>query len=329
MDTLLDNGIEITLWVQSLGDWLLPVMSFFSFIGSEPFFLFLAPTIYWCLDPVLGIRAGLYLLINGGVNAMLKVLFHAPRPYWYSGEVKALSTESSFGAPSGHAQTSVVIWGTIAKSIRTRWAWIFVILLIFFIGLSRIYLGVHFPSDVLLGWIIGIVLLWLLLWLEDPFLSWFNNINRSYQVILLVIGSLSFVFLFVLISTLVGEGAIPQVWIETASQAAPDEEPLNPLSISSIVSYAGAFLGMAIGAIWMRARGWFSTKDPLMQLLLRYLLGLVGVIVLYSGLGTILPHGEDLVSLIFRYFRYAFVGVWITAGAPVLFIRLKLAKSIN
>jgi membrane-associated phospholipid phosphatase len=329
MDAILDQGIEITIWIQSLGTWFLPVMSFFSLLGSEPFFLFLAPTIYWCLDPILGIRAGLFLLINSGVNSVLKILFHSPRPYWYSEDVKAYSAESSFGLPSGHAQTSVVVWGTIAQYVRRWWVWILAILTMLFIGLSRIYLGVHFPSDVLFGWLIGIVILWLLIRLESPFLSWFNEHHWTFQIILVFIASLSFVGLFTLIISTGREDNLPQAWIDTAALAAPGEEPIDPFSISSIISYAGAFLGMAVGAIWMKSRGWFSTKDPIWHLLLRYLIGLFGVAIIYSGLGALLPRGDDLVSQILRYLRYALVGVWITGGAPEMFIRLRLAKPLK
>lgn len=304
-------------------------MSFFSLLGSEPFFLFLAPTIYWCLDPILGIRAGLFLLINAGINSVLKILFHLPRPYWYSVDVKAYSAESSYGLPSGHAQTSVVVWGTIAHYRQRWWVWFLAILTMFFIGLSRIYLGVHFVSDVLFGWLIGIVMLWLLIRLESPFLSWFNDHHWRFQTIFLFITSLGFVALFALITNLVSEDKLPQVWIDTAALAAPEEDQIDPFSISSIISYAGAFFGMAVGAVWMKRRGWFSTKDPIWQLLLRYLIGLFGVIIFYIGLGALLPSSDDLVSQIFRYLRFGLVGFWITGGAPILFIRMRLAKTLR
>lgn len=329
MSTILDKGIEITIWIQSLGTWLLPVMSFFSFLGSVPFFLFLAPIIYWCLDPILGIRAGLYLLINIGINSILKILFHSPRPYWYSEDVKAYSADSQFGLPSGHAQTSVVLWGLIAYYVQKWWFWFLAILTMSFIGFSRIYLGVHFISDVLFGWLLGIVILWLLIRLESPFLSWFNGNQWRFQIIFLFVSSLGFMVLYGLIASIVGEDSLPQAWIDTAALAAPGEDPIDPFSISIMTTYAGAFFGMAVGAVWMKRRGWFSTKDPIWQLLLRYLIGLSGVIIIYSGLGALLPRGDDLVSQIFRYSRYALIGFWITGGAPVLFVRMNLAKKLR
>jgi hypothetical protein len=125
MDQILTLGLQVVMWFQSLGLWLSPVMKFFTFLGSTEFYLLVAPALLWCIDSVLGIRLGLYLMINASVNAALKVAIHGPRPYWYSTDVKALGgAETSFGAPSGHAQNAVVVWGTLAARVKTRLAWI-------------------------------------------------------------------------------------------------------------------------------------------------------------------------------------------------------------
>jgi len=68
------------------------------------------------------------------------VAFHAPRPYWYSKDVKALSAEGTFGLPSGHAQRAVVLFGALAAWLKRGWAWAAAIALILLVGLSRLYL---------------------------------------------------------------------------------------------------------------------------------------------------------------------------------------------
>jgi hypothetical protein len=83
--------------------------------------------------------------------------------------------------------------------------------------------------------------------------------------------------------------------------------------------------GLASGAIWLKSRGGFETNGSIGQLILRYLLGLIGVLVLWFGLGQLFPDGEDLLSLALRYLRYALVGFWVSALAPLIFIRLRLA----
>jgi membrane-associated phospholipid phosphatase len=214
--------IKFISWLQSLGDWLLPFSLIFSLLGSEFFVLFLAPVIYWCYDPILGIRTGIYLLISGGLNTILKVLFHSPRPYWYSTDVKALSAESSFGEPSGHAQSSVIIWGTIALYIRKRWVWILSILMIFFISLSRVYLAVHFPTDILLGWIIGILLFgWCVL---RSFLNWYKKF--IYVKLFSFFGVIDFIVIFLLFH-LDWHWSCSQAWIETADKEF-QKMPIDP-----------------------------------------------------------------------------------------------------
>ena len=92
-------------WVfalQAMGDWLVLPMRFFSFLGTEEFYILIMPILYWCLDASLGIRVGVIMLLGSGLNFILKIPFKGPRPYWVSTEVKALWAEISFGIPSEH-----------------------------------------------------------------------------------------------------------------------------------------------------------------------------------------------------------------------------------
>jgi hypothetical protein len=300
-------------------------MQLLSFLGNDLFFLLVAPVFFWCIDAALGVRLGLFLMISASINEALKLFLHSPRPYWYSPRVIALSAESSFGIPSGHAQNAVVVWGTIAHYINKLWAWIIAIVLIFLIGLSRLYLAVHFPTDVLAGWLIGALLLWVLLKTEKPFLKWFKPLNRPLQLLLALAGSITLILLNVLARSTLSGWSIPQDWIANALKAFP-VTAINPLSINSAFSNAGAFFGLAAGAILIQStQGGFNAGGPLWKRLVRYLIGLVGISVIYFGLSALFPHGEDVTSQALRYFRYALVGFWVTYLAPSLFFLLKLA----
>ncbi len=144
-------GITWNVFFQNLGTWLKTPMEIFSFFGNEYFFLILLPALYWCLEATIGLRVGLILLLSTSVNDALKMAFHGPRPYWLSPEVIRYASETSFGAPSGHAQIAIGVWGMLAASLRKWWGWLIAILIILLIGISRLYLGVHFPHDVILG----------------------------------------------------------------------------------------------------------------------------------------------------------------------------------
>jgi len=59
-------------------------------------------------------------------------------------------------------------------------------------------------------------------------------------------------------------------------------------------------------------------------LIVRYLLGMAGLAILYIGLKLILPEEPEFLGLVLRFFRYALVGFWVTAGAPIIFKKLKI-----
>jgi hypothetical protein len=271
---------------------------------------------------------GVYLSLSAGINAILKIAFHSPRPYWYDPRVIAYSTEPSFGAPSGHAQNAVVVWGSLAASIGKAWAWVAAILLCLVIGLSRVYLGVHFPSDVLAGWLIGAVLLWVFLKYEPDVVRWLKKHNLTSQLVVVFLASLLLIALAVVARLALSGWDIPAEWVENARAANPAADPIDPLAFSGIISNAAVFFGLSAGGIWINSRGGFGVHGAWWQLLLRYIVGLLGVLILWFGLGQILPDGEQILHFILRYIRYALVGFWVSGLAPMLFIRMNLAERL-
>jgi membrane-associated phospholipid phosphatase len=183
METIWNIGLTWIIFFQNQGSWLKTPMEVFSFFGTENFFLLLLPALYWCMEAGIGLRVGIILLMSTSVNDALKMAFHGPRPYWYSSDVIGFASETSFGVPSGHAQIAVGVWGMLAASIRKGWGWLIAILIILLIGISRIYLGVHFPHDVILGWLIGALLLWLVLHFWKPVTAWLKKMSLGQQIL--------------------------------------------------------------------------------------------------------------------------------------------------
>lgn len=324
MEAILTFGILLILWLQALGGWLAGPMQFFTFLGNEEFYLLVAPAVFWCFNPAVGLRLGISLMLSGGVYSALKLALHGPRPYWIDPNVQPLSSEASFGIPSGHAQNAVIFWGQLARSLRRNWAWVLAILLMALIGLSRLYIGVHFPSDVAAGWLVGILLLWLIVRLETPFLHWFREFPTTTQVTIALGASLVLILLSALARLALGDWQVPAEWIELAGRV-PEAKPINPLALSGAVTAAAVLFGMACGAILLERAGWLDVRGSAWQRLARYLLGLAGVVILWTGLDLIFPSGETLIALVFRFIRYASIGLWISYLAPLLFFRLKLA----
>ncbi len=322
---ILDTGIILILYLQSFGDWLTPAMGVFTALGYKQFYVLFLLVLYWCVNASLGLRVGLLLFFSGAINHLFKVTFHGPRPYWYDPRVRALSTETTFGVPSGHAQSAVVLWGVMAAKVRKAWAWAGAITLIFFISLSRLYLGVHFPSDVLVGWLIGLLLLAAFVSWEARLAKWVKRQSRKRQVILAFSGSTFMLAFGSATRYLIGDWTIPEIWVEGAQLAAPMADPLAPLRFSELVAGAGAFLGLALGAILVHSRGGFSAEGSLHKRLLRLPIGLPVAALVFFGLEAVLPEVTPLLSAALLYLHYALAGIWITGLAPLLFIRLGLA----
>lgn len=320
-----DSGVTFIVYLQSLGDWLIPPMQFFSFIGREEFYLLVMPLLYWSINHILGLRVAMILTLSSGLVELLKMAFHSPRPFWYSAEVRSFVAETSFGVPSGHAQNAASIWGLVASYLRRTWAWGLFTLLILMIGLSRVTLGVHFPVDVVVGLLLGFLLLWMFLLLEAPVLAWLLRQPLAVRMLVAFAASLAFVIAGVLIRDSLAGFEIPPGWLENAAEEIPLEPPITPFDLSTLLTSTGALFGLAAGALWLYDRVGFNAAGTVRQRLLRYPIGLAGVIILWYGLGLVFPRGDFWLAYTLRYIRYALVGVWITGLAPLVFMRAGLA----
>ena len=159
MHPIIRWGLDFIEAVQRMGS---PTMDAFfrciTLLGDELFFLLLLPFFLWCVDFPMGIRLGCYVLLSQYVNIVAKDLFRLPRPAYYRPELARVE-QGGYGLPSGHAQTTMTLWGSVAVWAGKAWVRVAAAVLILMVGFSRIYLGVHFPTDVLAGWGIGAVLL--------------------------------------------------------------------------------------------------------------------------------------------------------------------------
>ena len=322
MDGLISFGIDLILHFQAMGGWLETPMVFFSFLGSEDFFLFVLPLVYWCIDAGLGFRIGLILLASTSINGIFKMAMHGPRPYWMSANVQGMASETGFGIPSGHAQNAMSVWGIMAARIGRTWAWVAAGAIALLIGVSRLYLGVHFPHDVLFGWLLGALLLWAFLRFWDPVAARLKQMSLRGQVTAAFGASLAIILLAAPVFFLSRGFIVPEEWIANAMR--DGGEAPNPLSLAGAFSAAGTLFGLSAGFAWDRSRGGFSAAGPLGKRVFRYVVGFLGVAILYFGLKAVFPAGEDMLAFVFRYIRYAMVGIWISAGAPWVFSKLQI-----
>ncbi len=313
-----------------------------SALGSEGFFLVLFPFLYWCLDSRLGLRLAVVYFLSSFLNHALKQVLAQPRPADLLPGI-ALVEQPGYGLPSGHAQGAVVLWGLLTvQAVRRgalarscgvgRWLWAPAALLMLGIGLSRVYLGVHFPTDVLAGWAIGAAVL-----------AAAAGVLRRLEV---RTGASA--------PARAGAGArapsrarVPSpIRAPARSPAlAPARAPMRRLPWWVGIPIMGLLAGAAlllvpekdslamVAAMWGFASGHLLRRRLLGggeegtagQRLLRLPAGLAVLLGLYLGLKSLFPAEGQSLYLPLRFARYALAGAWASLGAPLLFRWLGLA----
>jgi undecaprenyl-diphosphatase len=151
---------EFIRWLQSMCTPTMDqYMKWLSMLGVESFYVVVLPILFWSINKRMGLRIAYVFLTSMYANAWLKEAIGVVRPVGIPG-IRSLYVESATSAyslPSGHAQGPMTFWLMIGKWIRKKWLWPFLILLVFAIGCSRLFLGLHWPLDVLVGWGLGLV----------------------------------------------------------------------------------------------------------------------------------------------------------------------------
>ena len=308
-------GIDVIRFIQSFQSPLLTsLMKFISSIGNEAFYIIIIMLIFWCWNEKKGFLLGLLLCISAWINSFLKVIFDHPRPYEFDPAV-GLAFEPTRGFPSGHAQNSMTFWIALAfilsfslvkrKNLRPL-IWGFSSLIILLIGLSRLYLGVHFPTDVFFGWLVSLIILAAFYFLEKPASLFFARNGKRPQRICAAAAAL-----------------------------------LMNMLLPQDTSLAGLLLGFCLGYSLMlysfpfSAQGVVNGKTPGLKIFaLRAGLGLIGTLVIFIGLRLLIPGENSILSSIDffepyyelgRFIRYGLLGFWASAGAIRVFQNTGLA----
>ncbi|MFO7172716.1 MAG: phosphatase PAP2 family protein [Bacillota bacterium] len=153
--------MAVIRWLQGLmpGDGWVTFWSLVTRIYSEDVFMVLMPVAYWLLPRRQSrLLAGVFL-VNIWLNDLFKALVWHPRPP--ADGIRVVPVDAGGpGFPSGHAQGSAAVGATLAGLWRRRWLTALVGAVIFLVGVSRLYLGVHWPADVAGGWALGLGVAW-------------------------------------------------------------------------------------------------------------------------------------------------------------------------
>jgi len=293
MDAMLHWGLDAIRAVQQIQSPLLnTVLHTITSLGSGLIILAVVPLLLWCVDYRLGVRVMVLVSISGFINFFLKNLFAQPRPCELDATV-GIATAMGYGLPSGHAQGSCVLWGSIAAWVEKRWFRTATAVTIVLIGFSRVYLGVHFPTDVLAGWIVGIILLLLYLRLHPAVERWVVSRPLGTHVLLSVALSVGLLL-------------------------------LN--ADTYMIRQAGMLCGTCIGAAVRSRYIVFSTKVSGTTCCVRYCIGLtvIGALLLLSI--KISPGRQSDAYTVVQLLYALVMGGWMSLGAPGLFNILGLSR---
>ena len=157
------SGLDILVALERIR---FPALNLFfegiTYLGVEEAYFVVFLVAYLCINRRLGFRLFLVFVVSAYLMVIFKELWAIPRPYLQHPDLLhplALSTAEGYSMPSGHALLSTVVWGYIALQLRS-WRWrLLPVVIITLVSFSRLYLQLHWPTDILVGLALGAVLL--------------------------------------------------------------------------------------------------------------------------------------------------------------------------
>lgn len=285
---LVSWGTEAIIWIQvfrsNFWDTFFEIVTF---LGEEQFYLFYLPLVYWCIDKQLGVNLIYLSLLSTYLNTIIKDTSHIPRPS--DSRIAVLREEPTPSFPSNHAQGATVNFGYPAIQSHKWWIGLVAAVLVLLVSFSRLYLGVHYPHDIVGGVAIGLILILVFGWPRAAMVR--VRLEPFFQVVLAVLVPLGLLL-------------------------------AHPGKDTAMVT--GALAGIGVGAILEKAFINFEAGGLWWKRLARLALGLALTAGLYSLLKAIFPPG-----LLFRTIRYGLVGVVAVSLAPWLFVRVALAERVG
>lgn len=263
-----------------------------SFFGEETFVIAIVLLVFWNINKQKGFALYMNVLTSVLVMGILKAVVRAPRPFVVLEEIagKRMGTATGYSFPSGHTTTAASFYTSLALLLKKRICSIIAAIMIVLVGVSRLYLGVHWPNDVFGGLLIGVSISFLLYrWSLQLFEDRVRLVRFSIRYGL--IATLASLILSVLLNM----------------------ELVDPVAFNDLMktlALAGAgLLGFGFEEQIVRYR----VEASLTKKILRYLLGM-GVVIAIIASKALFPPSIYAIS---SFIRYSLVGVWATVLFPI------------
>lgn len=319
MNELYQWGLAVTQWLQTTWPGLRDVMLFITALGEEEAFLVFLPLVYWSIDKRLGRQLGYIFLLSASINNIVKNVFAQPRPFWLDPSLQEVEAEG-YGFASGHVQNTTAVFLLLAAWVRRGWAWALAILFVLLMALSRVYLGVHFPQDVVGGFVLGLLVLGAFLFWQRAFAERYSRRILGRRLLMMVVIPVVLSAIYLLALALRGPADLSVPWASFVPAA-----ELN--GHEDVVATVAGLLGFGIGMILESSRVRFRADGPVWKRAVRYVLGIAVALGIWAGLRAIFPAEPEWVALPLRFLRYLLLLLWVTYFAPWVFVKLRLAAA--
>ena len=264
--------------------WVLPLrtetltnfFSIFPLFANEKLYLILIALGYWAWDKKTFKDFAILVCTSTMLNYLLKILFHISRP-----NIEHLvPVVDPFSFPSGDIQVVATFWFALAWHFKHPLLWAFSISLVILVGMSRVYLGVHYPIDVIAGAIIGTAVPVIYYWIKNT--DVWDNIKQNDEGVFLIFFVLMGCYLFGV------------------------KNNFNTTNITASGLLLGIFIGSYLDAKFCNQKTKFSLKQ-------RIAAGIFGLVSMFA-LRTV------LIALWHQYPQYVYLfGIYTLLGIHIIF----------
>ena len=154
------NEIELLKLLENIRtDFLNDVFESITILGEETLMILALAVLYFAINKKTAQKVFYVVVTSMSFNGLIKGIAKVPRPF-ANGEITCVrqSTATGYSFPSGHTQTFSTSIMAIAYLLKKNWFYVISLIMIILVGFSRMYLGAHYLSDVLVGGLLGISL---------------------------------------------------------------------------------------------------------------------------------------------------------------------------
>jgi hypothetical protein len=151
--------IQILQYLESIRtDFLTAIMVSITMMAESLFLVSILAILYWCVDKVKSIRLAFIVLFSSVINGVIKTIVQMPRPFEKGVIIPIrVETATSSSFPSGHTQSATSFWGGSSFILKSRLSLVMAAFMVGLTAFSRLYLGVHWPMDVIGGILFGLL----------------------------------------------------------------------------------------------------------------------------------------------------------------------------